>query len=61
MSEVRLARPADFEVFVAELTEAVAGVVAKHHDGSAGGRTFRLIAGAYPSPASSAEGGSGEP
>jgi DNA-binding transcriptional ArsR family regulator len=47
-AEVRLARPADFEGFVQDLTRAVASVVAKHHDERAGGRPFRVIAGTYP-------------
>lgn len=48
-SEVRLARPADFGAFARDLTEAVATVVARHHDESApGGRAFRVVAGVHP-------------
>lgn len=47
-AEVRLARPADFEAFAADLSRAVARVVARHHDERADGRPFRLIAGVYP-------------
>ncbi|HUP19036.1 MAG TPA: winged helix-turn-helix domain-containing protein [Gemmatimonadota bacterium] len=48
-TEVRLARPADFPAFAAELAAAVARVVEKHHDDAApGGRPFRVICGAYP-------------
>lgn len=47
-AEVRLARPADFEPFVEDLSEAIAAVVAKHHDERARGRPFRIFAGAYP-------------
>jgi len=55
-AEVRLRSPAAFSAFAAELAEAVAGVAARHHDaGAAGGRSFRVIAAAYPARA--AEGG----
>lgn len=48
-AEVRLARPADFEVFAGDLAEAVAAVVARHHDErTPGGRPFRVVAGAHP-------------
>lgn len=48
-TEVRLARPADLEVFTAELAGAVARVVARHHDEEAPqGRGFRVVLGAYP-------------
>lgn len=48
-SEVRLATPADFDAFAADLAEAIAAVVARHHDESAsGGRSFRVVAGAHP-------------
>lgn len=50
-TEVRLASPADFDAFVQDLSRAVARVVARHHDDCAGGRSFRVIAGAYPAPA----------
>lgn len=48
-SEVRLAKPDDFDAFARDLTEAVAAVVARHHDESApGGRAFRVVVGAHP-------------
>lgn len=50
-SRVAIARPADMDAFVADLTEAIAGVVERHHDQSAGARAFRLVVGAYPEPA----------
>lgn len=50
-TEVRLARPADLEAFAAELADAVATVAARHHDEKAvGGRSFRVLVGAYPGP-----------
>jgi hypothetical protein len=48
---VRLATPARFDAFMADLTRAVAEVVAKHHDERDEGRWFRVIGGAYPGPA----------
>jgi DNA-binding transcriptional ArsR family regulator len=54
-AEVQLARPADFEAFVGDLSEAVAEVVAKHHHERAGGRPFRVVAGTYPAPRSGRE------
>lgn len=48
-TRVRLAAPADFEAFMADLTRAVGDVVARHH--AAEGRWFRVVAGAYPGPA----------
>jgi DNA-binding transcriptional ArsR family regulator len=54
-TEVRLARPADFPAFAADLAAAVARVVEKHHDeAAAGGRAFRVICGAYPATARAA-------
>lgn len=48
-TEVRFASPASQSAFAAELAEAVAGVVARHHDpGAPNGRTFRVVAGAHP-------------
>lgn len=48
-AEVKLARPVDFDAFARDLSEAVARVVAKHHDESSpGGRFFRVVAGAHP-------------
>jgi DNA-binding transcriptional ArsR family regulator len=58
-TQVRLASPADFDVFVQDLTRAVARVVAEHHDERAGGRPFRVIAGSYPAPAPSTDADSG--
>ncbi len=49
-AEVRLARPADFEAFVSDLSRAVARVIARHHRASGPGRPFRVLAGAYPAP-----------
>jgi DNA-binding transcriptional ArsR family regulator len=48
--EVRVAEPAAFEAFVADLTAAVGDVVKKHHSNAPGGRTFRVTAGLYPKP-----------
>jgi DNA-binding transcriptional ArsR family regulator len=50
-SRVLLARPADMEAFVSDLTAAIAQVVARHHDAGAGARPFRVLAAAYPEPA----------
>jgi DNA-binding transcriptional ArsR family regulator len=47
---VRLPSPAAFNQFQHDLTQAVARVVAKHHDEQGGGRWFRVFAGAYPGP-----------
>jgi hypothetical protein len=50
-ADVRFATPAAQRAFADELTEAVAAVVAKYHDGSApNGRQFRLLVGSYPAP-----------
>lgn len=49
-SRVRLADPAALRDFQAELGEAVARVVAKHHHGGPGGRWFRVAAQSYPAP-----------
>lgn len=49
-SHVRLATPAKFDAFATDLTEAVAGVIARHHEGHGDGRWFRLVCGAYPGP-----------
>lgn len=48
---VRLGSPAAFNAFAADLTKAVARVIAKHHDERGEGRWFRVIGGAYPGPA----------
>lgn len=44
--EVRFATAADRNAFVAELSDAVAGLVAKHHGGR--GRGYRLVLAVYP-------------
>lgn len=50
-AEVRFASPEDQHAFAADLTRAVARLVARYHDDSAPrGRTFRLMAGAWPAP-----------
>lgn len=48
--EVRLARPDAFDPFVEDLSRAVAEVVARYHSADDGARTFRVVAGTYPSP-----------
>lgn len=57
-AEVRLARPADFPAFVADLSRAVAEVVARHHEEGGDGRSFRVVVGAYPAPEGSGVGAS---
>lgn len=48
-SEIRFASPGDRQAFTRELTETLAGLVARYHDEEApGGRPFRLMIGAYP-------------
>ncbi len=50
-TEIRFRSPAERAAFTAELTEAVAGLVARYHDAAApGGRLHRLIVVAHPSP-----------
>jgi len=50
-AEVRFASAADRAAFTRELSEAMAGLVARYHDDVAeGGRTFRFLIGAYPRP-----------
>jgi DNA-binding transcriptional ArsR family regulator len=50
-AEVRFRSPADRAAFTAELTEAIAGLVARYHDAAApGGRAHRLILVAHPLP-----------
>lgn len=50
-SEVRFATPLARHAFATELSEAVAALVAKYHDGTtAEGRSFRLYVGSYPKP-----------
>ena len=49
-SSIRFRSPVDRAAFTAELTDAVAALVAKYNDQSAvAGRTFRLMLGAWPS------------
>ncbi|MEJ2504011.1 MAG: winged helix-turn-helix domain-containing protein [Gemmatimonadota bacterium] len=48
--EVRLARPEDFNAFVADLGRAVGEVVSRYHTEAGEGRGFRVIAGTYPAP-----------
>jgi len=50
-ADVRVASPEDQRAFAADLSAAVARVVAKYHDADApDGRPFRVVAGAYPTP-----------
>lgn len=50
-TEVRFRSPAERAAFSHELAEAVAGLVAKYHDGSAAaGRLHRLVVVAHPLP-----------
>lgn len=49
-TEVRFRSAADRAAFTAELTEAVAKLVAKYHDASAPGRAHRLVVVAHPLP-----------
>jgi DNA-binding transcriptional ArsR family regulator len=50
-TEVRFRSPAERAAFTAELTGAIAGLVARYHDAAApGGRPHRLILVAHPSP-----------
>src|SRR5262245_4007392 len=50
-TEVRFRSPAERAAFTAELTQAIAGLVARYHDAAApGGRAHRLILVAHPSP-----------
>jgi len=50
-AEIRFASPMAHEAFAADLAQAVAAVIAKHHvERAPGGRTFRVIAGSYPKP-----------
>lgn len=63
-SEVRLADPGAFRAFVDELADAVAGVVARHHDPdddpATEGRSFRVFTGTYQAPAPDDKGKDGE-
>jgi DNA-binding transcriptional ArsR family regulator len=49
-TRVRVRSPAAFAEFQEDLTQAVARVIAKHHDDRGQGRWFRVLAGAYPGP-----------
>lgn len=58
-TEVRFATAEERDAFARELTESVARLVQRYHDANApGGRRFRLLLGAYPSPSS--QGGDGD-
>ncbi|HYC36731.1 MAG TPA: helix-turn-helix domain-containing protein [Usitatibacter sp.] len=47
--EIRFRAPAEREAFAQELVEAIARLAAKYHDESCpGGRSYRLVMGAYP-------------
>jgi DNA-binding transcriptional ArsR family regulator len=49
-TEIRFATPAAQHAFAEELTQAVAGLVQKYHDGTVpNGRRFRFVLGGYPS------------
>jgi len=50
-TEIRFRSPAERAAFTSELTQAIAGLVARYHDVAApGGRAHRLILVAHPSP-----------
>jgi DNA-binding transcriptional ArsR family regulator len=50
-TEVRFRSPVERAAFTTELTQAIAGLVARYHDATApGGRAHRLILVAHPSP-----------
>lgn len=50
-TEVRFRSPVERAAFTAEITEAIAGLVARYHDAAApGGRAHRLLVIAHPSP-----------
>ena len=49
-SAIRFRSPVERAAFTAELTESFTDLIAKYHDKSApGGRSFRLMLGAWPS------------
>jgi len=53
-TEIRFRSPAERASFTAEITETIAGLVARYHDAAApGGREHRLILVAHPSPGKS--------
>lgn len=61
-SEVRFASAAARARFAQELSDAVARLVARHHDATApGGRTFRLLSAIHPAPAAGAAAAPDEP
>jgi len=50
-TEIRFRSPSERAAFTAELTGAIAGLVARYHDASApGGRAHRLVLVAHPTP-----------
>lgn len=50
-TDVCFATPGDQHAFAEELAQELARLVAKYHDANADdGRTFRVVAGAYPAP-----------
>ena len=55
-ADVRFASQETQHAFAEELSQVVARLVAKYHDGNAPeGRPFRFVAGAYPAPPEAAE------
>ena len=53
-TEIRFRSPAERAAFTAELTDAIAGLVARYHDADApGGRAHRIVLVAHPSPRTS--------
>ena len=51
-TEVRFASPTTQHAFAEELSRELARLITKYHDAEAtGGRRFRVVAGAYPTPA----------
>jgi DNA-binding transcriptional ArsR family regulator len=56
-TEIRFATPADRAAFARELTQAVAELAGRYHDETAsGGRDYRLVAVAHPTPKQGKEG-----
>jgi DNA-binding transcriptional ArsR family regulator len=59
--EIRFAGAAERAAFAQELSDVVAGLVAKYHDeGAAGGRRHRLVLALHPSMSQAEEGRDGE-
>ena len=55
-TEIRVSSPAAWAEFVRDLTESIAGAVARHHDErSPQGRRLRVTAASYPVPKSAAD------